>query len=394
MIREGSEEMHGIGWTEAEGPFFIFKDQHGKVRWVFGNKSTSEVEWDDGTKINVHTDADMQDAHWNSVETHGPLMYSANMRNIKRPRRADYINGIQGRVWEDGGKLYAGFWNSATTLKRFTGFIPAFTEMVKEWFPNKRPDEIFINPNSPPSREEYVPLSAFSQSRLGKGKSQADIAKQHQLHLLSPDLKKAALQAMGAKSKTATHPDWQKKAAAGIDESMMLGEIAKQIIQEGKASSFLKFYHDEQRYGDVDDAVLFDCLTTLKEYYEDYLEWYKTTFWSRSVLKRGKLRVGEEKIIVDFKKRLQEIKIALDSDDKKRKIIAIDNGINQWHYDFPVVFHMKLHVERDVEDDEPTSPANIEMNRWIEVGDLLIKLGKLPRHSPYGPKGKDDYEWK
>jgi hypothetical protein len=378
---EGPEEMLGLDFHESEGAFFIFKDQHGKVRWVFSNLSTSEVEWDDGKVINIHTDPDMQDAHWISVATHGPLMYSADMRNIKRPFREDNIKGIKGRVWKINNKLYVGFWNSATNLKRFTGFLPAFTEMMKEWFPNAKPDDILLNPSS--HKEEYISLSVYNQTSVGQSKSQSAIAKQYQLHLLSPDLKKAALQAKGVKPKTATHPDWQKRSVKGIDENMMLSEIAKQIIQEGKASSFLKFYHDEQRYGDVDDATLFDCLTTLKEYYEDYLEWY-----NRYHKDQSHLRPGEEKIIEDFTKRLQEIKIALNSDDKKRKIIAIDNGINQWHYDYPVVYHLQMGAEANSEDEDMTSPTNIEIGKWFEVGDLLLKLGKLPRHSPYGPKDK------
>ena len=48
---------------------------------------------------------------------------------------------------------------------------------------------------------------------------------------------------------------------------MLLAEIVKGILLEGKASSFLKFYEELKRGYNPNDAVLFDCLTTLKEYY-------------------------------------------------------------------------------------------------------------------------------
>jgi hypothetical protein len=148
---------------------------------------------------------------------------------------------------------------------------------------------------------------------------------------------------------------------------MLLTEIARGILLEGKASSFIKFYQELKRGYNPDNATLFDCLTTLKEYYEDYLRW-----WDKYPNKK---KVYIE-VYPHFKKRLQEINVALNSDDVRLKIIAIDNGISQWHIDFPVVWHLWMDYG-DSENEEE------EQNEWEEVRDLLINLDKLPSYSPY-----------
>lgn len=156
---------------------------------------------------------------------------------------------------------------------------------------------------------------------------------------------------------------------------MLLAEIAKGIILEGKASSFLKFYEELKRGYNPSDAILFDCLITLKEYYESYFkDWYD---------KYPNKTQEDREVIPHFKARLQEIKVAIDSDDVKRKIIAIDNGINQWHIDYPVAYHLQMDAESKSDDDDITSPANVEISKWFEVDELLSKLGKRPSKSPY-----------
>jgi len=157
---------------------------------------------------------------------------------------------------------------------------------------------------------------------------------------------------------------------------MLLSEIVKNILLENKASSFMKFYNELQREYIPDNAILFDCLMTLKEYYEEYLRYYKE-------VKKPHEKQEEWKVIRDFSNRLKEIKIALDSDDIRKKIIAIDNGINQWHIDFPVVHHKWMEAGSDDEESE-------ESYGWEEVEDLLIVLGKLPTESPYKYRGNPE----
>ncbi len=159
---------------------------------------------------------------------------------------------------------------------------------------------------------------------------------------------------------------------------MLLAEIVKGIILENKASPFLKFYYDLRVGRDPDKGTLFDCLTTLKEYYEDYLRWYKKH-------RKPHEKQEEWKVIRDFATRLKEINSALASDDIKKQIIAVDNGINQWHIDYPVVYHMWMHADREgIAGGLESSEEQVD---WEEVQDLLTKLGKLSSESPYKYRG-------
>ena len=154
---------------------------------------------------------------------------------------------------------------------------------------------------------------------------------------------------------------------------MLLSEIVKEVLLEGKASSFLKFYNELGRGYDPDDAILFDCLTTLKEYYESYMKWYDRYPTQKKI---------DVEVVPHFQKRLNEILIALQSDDKKKQIIAIDNGINQWHIDMPIIRHLQFGCDDGGDAFKP------EEKGWVEVEDLLIKLGRIKRE----PQFKRIYE--
>lgn len=150
---------------------------------------------------------------------------------------------------------------------------------------------------------------------------------------------------------------------------IFLSEIVKSILTEGSALSFKKFYKEVQRGYEPDNATLFDCLMTLKEYYDDYIKWYRKY---PSQLKT------DESVYVHFLNRQREIDVALESNDVKKRIIAIDNGINQWHIDLPVVIHLSfgLHDGSDEELDR-------NEDEWREIAYLLKQLGKMPEKSPY-----------
>ena len=145
----------------------------------------------------------------------------------------------------------------------------------------------------------------------------------------------------------------------------------KKIVTESAASPFLKFYktlgNGDWKYAHTpDDATLWECLHLLEKYYTDYIRWYKRV--------RPKLRDGEQLLIQDYNLRLADIIAAQTSDDNQKKIQAIDNGINQWHIDYPVI----AHLEMDLDDEAPG-----ENTEWEELTNILIKLGKLAKKSPY-----------
>ena len=115
-------------------------------------------------------------------------------------------------------------------------------------------------------------------------------------------------------------------------------------MTEGRASSFLKFYNELRRGYDPDDATLFDCLMTLKEYYESYMQWYEDF---------PNHKKTDVEVIPHFQNRLKEIILALQSEDKKKKIIAIDNGIKQWHIDMQMIRVLQMGCEDGGEDIGP-----------------------------------------
>ena len=152
--------------------------------------------------------------------------------------------------------------------------------------------------------------------------------------------------------------------------------MGESIINEGfrHINSFTRLYKDIERgvsYELLDSSDLYNALIDLKEYYEDYMKWYdKYTDYN-------KLSKEEQQVVLNFKKRLIEINKALQNKNKTEKIIAIDNGINELHVDFPVLRHMGMSVTTHLEDDDEIEKAEEEMQLFLEVIErLLIKQGK------------------
>ena len=139
----------------------------------------------------------------------------------------------------------------------------------------------------------------------------------------------------------------------------------KYYLTEAKATSFMKFYKDQERGLQPDDHVIMDCLMILANYYADYLQWYED---------HPSRQIEQEGIVKDFTKQLMNIRKAIVSHDVQEQIIAIDQGINQWHHDYPVVAHLAM--EAGYDDD-------MAEEEWFEVADLLNRLGRLPEKSPY-----------
>jgi hypothetical protein len=147
------------------------------------------------------------------------------------------------------------------------------------------------------------------------------------------------------------------------------------FLLESAASPFLKFYKtigngDWKTAHVPDDACLWECLHALEFYYEDFLRWYEAN-------PKRCHRPNEERLIQDFQKRLTMIKVALRSNDVQLKMRAIDDGINQWHIDFPVIAHLEIDETGDFEHHKP---VNKDFN---ELYSILKSLGKFADKSPY-----------
>lgn len=148
-------------------------------------------------------------------------------------------------------------------------------------------------------------------------------------------------------------------------------------MTESVAGHFINFYKqigkgDWRRSGHMpDDATIWECLVTLQKYYTEYLQWYARV--------RPKLRPKEDIVIGQYQRRLQQIKQAIQSDDKNYQIKAIDDGINQWHIDYPVLAHLEMEAEGDDKLDNP------DEKEWHELYTILTSLGKLSKQSPNKP---------
>jgi hypothetical protein len=159
-----------------------------------------------------------------------------------------------------------------------------------------------------------------------------------------------------------------------VKESKSMLTLKQYILLEASADPFIKFYKEVERglIPDVDTADR--CLEILKFYYQDYLRWYDA---APHRLKDE----AQRRIYRDYQKQLINIDVKLKPTvSPEEKMIAVDQGISQWHYDYPVIAHMSMEAGADFED---MDEADLEERKWEEVGDILFKLGKVPRESPY-----------
>ena len=140
------------------------------------------------------------------------------------------------------------------------------------------------------------------------------------------------------------------------------------IINEDTAGlrSLHKIYVGQEKGLDPDPDDLFTALHMMEKYYQDFLEWYVHIDPERF---KKELPVRR-----DYQKRLMEIQQALKSQDTGKQIIALDNAVNQWHIDYPVIAHLSMQAED--EDDEGYSIVG-------KIADILDRLGRLPKESPH-----------
>lgn len=374
ILSEGPEDMLGHSYMSPNvmGPFIVFRGKDNKAHYAFSYADDGSWTTTDTGDVLMHT----QNTHPHG-DTHGTVVNAIQQLFDVEVGRQDYDAAVHGRVWNIHGKYYVGLWNSIDQLQAFgmRDFINMLKKLMKDEFNTTNPKKVIIQPWTD-SDETLQYMSFYDLEHGGPGK-EVDKEKQdwqHKLHLMAPAEKAKILRKMGVQPKVGTVPDWMKKAQAGIDESNLLTELIRQILCEGKASSFLKFYSEIQRGYNPDKAVIWECLMTLRDYYRDYIGWYQAY---------PNKQKEDKEVYPFFIKRLQEIEVALRSDDIKRQIIAVDNGINQWHIDYPVVYHLQMDAEAHSDDEDMTSPENVEIAKWFEVGELLDKLGKLPKKSPY-----------
>ena len=147
-----------------------------------------------------------------------------------------------------------------------------------------------------------------------------------------------------------------------------------------------KVYKDHSRGLDPDPIQVETALLGLKNYYIEYIDW-----WAQ-----GYGRDESFKLKMAYTKRLEEIQDSLKSGDSKDQIIALDNAINQWHIDYPVIEHLRMSLEEM--GDEEFDNGGIDPKEFEELENLiedtysiLQSLGRLPKESPYVRESSIDY---
>ena len=93
---------------------------------------------------------------------------------------------------------------------------------------------------------------------------------------------------------------------------------------------------------------------------------------------------AEKEMLSDFKKRLKEIKQALKQQDPKLMIIALDNGLNQWHQENKVMTHMACKVSKEL----PEKEFQELQLMTRQIYNILFELDREPPQESYywGPE--------
>jgi len=150
-------------------------------------------------------------------------------------------------------------------------------------------------------------------------------------------------------------------------------ELLEKILQLNEDGAGIralyKIYHGLERGIDPDKADLFTALDMMKGYYIEYLDWYEQVQRKSDLFRY----LREKPVRLAYTKRLEEIERALRSRDEKEMLVALDLAVDKWHIDFPAIYHIKMGIE-----DDPKLEKIVD-----DIEEILIRLGKLPKESPY-----------
>jgi hypothetical protein len=156
----------------------------------------------------------------------------------------------------------------------------------------------------------------------------------------------------------------------GVLESLK-NILDKEVVNEDVSGikALYSVYHGLERGLDPEKTDLFTALSMMKDYYKEYLRWY-----DKVIKRRDFKRYSEElPVVIAYQRRLQEVSRALESRNEKEMLVALDMAIGQWHIDYPAIHHIGAEIGDDLQ---------LE-NLLVKIEEILFKLGKLPKESPY-----------
>lgn len=248
-IDEGNAEKFRVpdtdftwGWmaNEVVGPFLIFQ-LDGKVHYSYSDVHKTGIVNIDGKSLTTIDANDQSNPEW-LADVHrdlGRVIKNYFKTEDFEHRSEEQNDKIIGRTWKSHNCAYVSFWNSDFTKVKIPNSIDIVAKIVYEQTGVSNESDVFFQTekkipasNGDHSYTKFGTISLKDVRRTGKlepddsDNEENRIA--HNLHLLSPEKKKDALLAIGAKPKVDDDmPDWKKKAELGIDEIGMKDVKAK-----------------------------------------------------------------------------------------------------------------------------------------------------------------------
>lgn len=156
---------------------------------------------------------------------------------------------------------------------------------------------------------------------------------------------------------------------------MDIGEAIDRIreaVDSSGIKALHKIYFTIEKGLEPREKDIFTALDMLEGYYSDFLQYCEE--WTKE--DEPKQYKKELPVIQEYKKRLSEIRSALKSTNEKQMLIALDNAINQWHIDYPVILHLQMEFEGHDDYDEMCDLTD-------NIEEILRRLGRLPEEGPY-----------
>jgi len=139
-------------------------------------------------------------------------------------------------------------------------------------------------------------------------------------------------------------------------------------------SAILRVYRDIDggRTPSVED--LDEGLLTMFEYYSDSVKWFDEHEYDPLGEGWFITREDDERIRIDWRKRLSEIQSAIKSEsDPRKKMKALDRAVNQFHSDQPMLMHFVM---------GSGGKGWVKYESVVrEIIDLLQKMGKIKDRS-------------
>lgn len=219
MLNEHAERIvvngRTYGFYDAMGPFILFNYKN-ESYYVYSNTQDSVLKLSNGNTANPVWDDGKP--HTNSVDTHGPLVWTMNylfpeLKLDRNPSRAK--PSAHGRMWKVGNKVYLSFWNDPKTMQ-IKNYLNLLEQLIEDQGGITDLNSAFIeNKNG-----KFISFSEYKKK--GEDIIPSHTKSDRELHLLLPSEKSKALKQKGVQGKILQIPDWEKRQQSGVDENLDL----------------------------------------------------------------------------------------------------------------------------------------------------------------------------